>query len=225
MVRGKTVALREVGFAMEPGKITGLIGPSGSGKTTLIRAIVGAQEITGGTLRVLGLPAGSGALRRRIGYVTQTPAVYPDLTARQNLLYFASILGVARSEVGRVLKVVDMERLESQLVSTMSGGQQARVSLAVALLGEPALLVLDEPTVGLDPVLRKHLWQLFRQLADEGRSLLISSHVMDEAEQCSDLLLLRDGAVLNFSSKSALLARTGTGTVHDAFLALAEGAE
>lgn len=223
VVRGKTKALDKVTFDMAGGKITGLIGPSGSGKTTLMRAIVGAQVITSGKLDVLGLPAGSKALRRQIGYVTQSPAVYYDLTARQNLIYFAAILGAPKSAVGRALKIVDMERQGNQLVGSMSGGQQARVSLAVALLDDPALLVLDEPTVGLDPVLRKHLWDLFRQLADEGRNLLISSHVMDEAELCSDLLLLRDGKVLNFSSKQGLLQRTGTRTVHDAFLKLAGG--
>ncbi len=223
VIRAKNKALDKVTFNMSAGNITGLIGPSGSGKTTLMRAIIGAQTITSGSLTVLGLPAGSKSLRSRIGYVTQSPAVYYDLTARQNLHYFASILGAPKSAVGQALKVVDMERTGRQMVGAMSGGQQARVSLAVALLGDPELLVLDEPTVGLDPVLRKHLWELFASLAKEGRSLLISSHVMDEAEQCSDLLLLRDGAVLNFGSKQGLLDRTGTKNVHDAFLQLAGG--
>ena len=222
VVRGPNRALDNVTFGVAPGNITGLIGPSGSGKTTLMRAIVGAQLITSGKLEVLGLPAGDKRLRKQIGYVTQSPAVYADLTARQNLAYFASILGVGKQSVDRALKRVDLSAQSKQLVGSMSGGQQARVSLAVALLDDPALLVLDEPTVGLDPVLRKHLWELFRQLALDGRSLLISSHVMDEAEQCDDLLLLRDGAVLNCSSKQELLDRTKTKTVHDAFLALAE---
>lgn len=224
-MRGKNRSLHGVSFAMSRGNITGLIGPSGSGKTTLMRSIVGTQQITSGTLKILGLPAGDKRLRKRIGYVTQSPAVYHDLTARQNLRYFASILKVPKSAVGRALKIVDMEHTGSQLVGDMSGGQQARVSLAVALLDDPELLVLDEPTVGLDPVLRKHLWDLFKQLAAEGRSLLISSHVMDEAEQCADLLLLRDGEVLNFSSKERLLNRTKTATVHDAFLKLAGGSD
>lgn len=223
VVRGKIKALDNITFDMSAGNITGLIGPSGSGKTTLMRAIVGSQVITSGKLDVLGMPAGSKALRSQIGYVTQSPAVYGDLTARQNLAYFASVLGVGSSAVGKALKIVDMERQANQLVGSMSGGQQARISLAVALLDDPSLLVLDEPTVGLDPVLRKHLWDLFRQLADDGRNLLISSHVMDEAEQCSDLLLLRDGGILSFSSKHDLLKQTGTRTVHDAFLKLAGG--
>lgn len=222
VVRGTVTALDKVTFRVAAGKITGLIGPSGSGKTTLLRAIAGTQILTSGKLEVLGLPAGDKNLRRQIGYVTQSPAVYHDLTGRQNLLYFASILDADRAAVERALEIVDMKRQGGQLVGSMSGGQQARINLAVALLGEPPLLVLDEPTVGLDPVLRKHLWELFAQLAKDGRSLLVSSHVMDEAERCADLLLLRDGKVLNSSSKEALLQRTKTKTVHDAFLALAE---
>ena len=223
VVRGKIRALDGVTFNVGTGKITGLIGPSGSGKTTLLRAIVGAQVITAGSLEVLGAPASSKILRRQIGYVTQSPAVYGDLTARQNLQYFASMLCVGKPAVERTLRAVDLQRQASQLVGSMSGGQQARVSLAVALLGEPPLLVLDEPTVGLDPVLRKHLWELFADLAKSGHSLLISSHVMDEAEQCADLLLLRGGRVLSSGSKRELLDRTGTDTVHDAFLKLAGG--
>ncbi len=221
VVRGKTRALDGVSFAMRPGTITGLIGPSGSGKTTLMRVAIGAQQITAGSMTVLGLPAGSKALRKQIGYVTQSPAVYDDLTARQNLTYFASILGLGNKQVDQALQAVDLQRQSKQLVGSMSGGERARVSLAVALLDEPPLLVLDEPTVGLDPVLRKRLWDLFARLAKEGRNLLISSHVMDEAEQCPDLLLLRSGKVLHHGSKQDLLQRTHAKTVHDAFLTLA----
>jgi ABC-2 type transport system ATP-binding protein len=224
VIRGKNRALDNVSFRIPPGNITGLIGASGSGKTTLMRAVIGAQKLTYGHLTVLGLPAGSAELRKHIGYVTQSPAVYDDLTARQNLAYFAAILGVEKTEADAVLKAVDLQRQAGQVVGSMSGGQRARVSLAVALLGNPRLLVLDEPTVGLDPVLRKRLWELFARLAAEGRSLLISSHVMDEAEQCPNLLLLRDGTVLHHSSKENLLEVTGTKTVQEAFLALAGGA-
>ncbi len=216
-------ALDNVSFAITPGKITGLIGPSGSGKTTLMRAIVGAQQITSGQLSVLGQPAGSKVLRRQIGYVTQSPAVYDDLTATQNLVYFAAMLGLPKAEAGQALQAVDLQKHSKQLVGSMSGGERARVSLAVAMLGNPALLVLDEPTVGLDPVLRQHLWQLFAQLASQGKTLLVSSHVMDEAEQCPELLLLRNGKVLQHGSKAALLETTKTKTVQDAFLALAGG--
>jgi ABC-2 type transport system ATP-binding protein len=224
VVRGKSTVLSGVSFVAPAGRITGLIGPSGSGKTTLMRTIIGAQRITSGNLEVLNQPAGSKELRSRIGYVTQSPAVYNDLTAHQNLHYFARILGVGKKEVDRVLREVDLRAQANQLVGDMSGGQRARVSLAVALLGDPQLLILDEPTVGLDPVLREHLWNLFADLAGQGRALLISSHVMDEAEKCPDILLLRDGRVLHHSSKQDLLRTTHTQSVHDAFLALAGGA-
>lgn len=215
--------LHDISFSIGAGKITGLIGPSGSGKTTLMRAIVGAQRITDGELEVLGKPAGTAALRSQIGYVTQAPAVYDDLTARQNLVYFAAMAGRSDADVLRVLREVDMTEHASRLVRAMSGGQRARVSLAAALLGEPQLLVLDEPTVGLDPVLRQSLWELFAAIAASGRSLVVSSHVMDEAEQCTDLLLLRDGRVLHNGSRQALLQATHTHSVGDAFLSLAGG--
>jgi ABC-2 type transport system ATP-binding protein len=220
VVRGSSTILDNLTFGINSGKLTGLIGPSGSGKTTLIRSAVGAQKITRGTLTVLNMPAGAKPLRSQIGYVTQSPAVYGDLTVAQNLRYFATILGKGKQEVQRAIKQVDLQRQTDQLVS---GGQHARVSLAIALLGDAKLLVLDEPTVGLDPLLREHLWELFRQLAQEGRTLVISSHVMDEAEKCDDLLLLRDGKVLSFSSKPELLQKTGTKTVEAAFLRLVEG--
>jgi len=224
VVREGTTALNDVSFMIPQGKITGLIGPSGSGKTTLMRGIIGSQLLTKGELTVLGQPAGSPELRSQIGYVTQAPAVYDDLTAAQNLQYFAAILGLDRkAETARVLQAVDLQRQAAQLVGTMSGGERARVSLAVALLGEPQLLVLDEPTVGLDPVLRQSLWKLFHELAVAGRSLLISSHVMDEAEQCPELLLLRDGAVLYHGPKEKLLSTSHTKSVQAAFLRLAGG--
>lgn len=223
VVRGGKPVLTDVSFAIEPGKITGLIGPSGSGKTTLMRAIVGAQRITSGALQVLGHPAGDVQLRSRLGYVAQAPAVYEDLTAQQNLHYFARILGCDPAEVKRVLRLVDLVPQAAQLVGTMSGGQKARVSLAVALLGEPELLVLDEPTVGLDPVLRKNLWHLFAELAGQGCTLLISSHVMDEAEQCPELLLLRAGRILHHGPRTELFRRSHTKSVEAAFLHLIEG--
>jgi ABC-2 type transport system ATP-binding protein len=225
VVRGEKTILDKLTFNITSGKLTGLIGPSGSGKTTLIRTIVGAQHISSGTLTVLGNQAGAKVLRKEIGYVTQSPAVYGDLTVRQNLKYFATILGKGKTEVQRVITQVDLQGQTDQLVESLSGGQHARVSLAVALLGEAKVLVLDEPTVGLDPLLREHLWGLFRNLAAEGRTLLISSHVMDEAEKCDDLLLLRDGSILSFSAKTELLQKTSTKTVESAFLKLVEGGQ
>ena len=216
-------------FEIEPGTVTGLLGPSGSGKSTLIRALVGTQAKVTGELEVLGRPAGSAPLRSRVAYVTQSPSVYDDLTARQNLAYYAAVLGVPRAEraaqLARVLDDVDLTSHADDLAGRLSGGQRSRVSLAVALLGTPELLVLDEPTVGLDPVLRRDLWALFHRLAaDRGVTLLISSHVMDEADRCGHLLLLRDGALLASGSPRALRDRTGTDAIEDAFLKLVESA-
>lgn len=212
--------LRHVSFSIEPGKIVGLIGPSGSGKTTLMRAIVGLQKITEGSIAVLGLPAGSGALRDRVGYMAQSPSVYEDLSVAQNIRYFARVLGYPKTEVDRVIDLVDLKPQRRQVVSTLSGGQRARVSLAIALLGRPSLLVLDEPTVGLDPVLRERLWELFRALREDGVTLVISSHVMEEASRCDQLLLIRDGRMLANDSPANILSSTTTKSVEEAFLKL-----
>lgn len=223
--RGRREVLRGLDFAVPVGSVTGLLGPSGCGKTTLMRAIVGAQNRVTGTLEVLGQPAGSPALRPRLGYVTQAPSVYADLTVRQNLDYFAAVLGLSRAErsdeVERVLDEVDLTSHGDALTRDLSGGQRSRVSLAAALLGTPELLVLDEPTVGLDPVLRNSLWKLFHRLTEErGTTLLISSHVMDEADRCERLILMREGRVLAQDTPEALRRGSGVDSVEDAFLAL-----
>jgi ABC-2 type transport system ATP-binding protein len=231
VVRGTRTVLDGIDFTVPRGQVTGLLGPSGCGKSTLMRALVGAQAKVGGTLEVLGLPAGRPPLRAQVGYVTQAPSVYTDLTARQNLDYFATVLdpgarsAARRTTVATALADVDLGGHADQLVGRLSGGQRSRVSLAVALLGAPRLLVLDEPTVGLDPVLRRDLWDLFHRLAAErGTTLLVSSHVMDEAERCDRLLLLRDGRLLADDTPGALRSRTGTATVEDAFLRLVDEA-
>lgn len=213
----KTLILDKLSFVVRGGAVTGLIGPSGSGKTTLMRAIVGVQRYDG-KLEVLGQAAGSKELRPRIGYVTQTPAVYGDLTVAQNLAYFAQIVGATERQVTEIISTVDLKKQSKQIVGSLSGGQRARVSLAIALLGDPELLVLDEPTVGLDPILREELWTLFAELAHRGKTLLVSSHVMDEAERCDNLLLMRDGAVLWQGERHELLRVTKTHTVGDAFI-------
>lgn len=218
--RGRLEVLHDVNIRVPRGQVVGLLGPSGSGKSTLMRSIVGAQRIAAGTVTVLGVPAGTPALRRRIGYVTQSPSVYEDLTVAQNLRYFGRVIGAPRSDVDRVVQEVDLGSQAKQLVGNLSGGQLSRVSLAVALLGSPELLVLDEPTVGLDPVLRRDLWVLFASLAARGVSLLVSSHVMDEATRCDRILLLHDGDVLADETPAELLARTKTRDADDAFLAL-----
>ncbi|MBT3153688.1 ABC transporter ATP-binding protein [Streptomyces sp. CHD11] len=232
VVRGPRTVLRGLGFTVPRGRITGLLGPSGCGKSTLMRAIAGTQAKVTGTLDVLGGPAGHPALRTRIGYVTQAPSVYDDLTVRQNLDYFAAILDPGRAaadrrreHVTRAITDVDLTTHADALAGHLSGGQRSRVSLAVALLGTPELLVLDEPTVGLDPVLRRDLWNLFHTLAAErGTTLLISSHVMDEAERCHRLLLMRAGEILADDTPEALRTRTGSDTVEAAFLHLVDEA-
>jgi ABC-2 type transport system ATP-binding protein len=222
--RGGKLILPGLDLDVRAGVITGLLGPSGSGKSTLMRAIVGVQIVESGTVSVLGLPAGSPELRRRVGYVTQAPSVYTDLSVRENLRYFARVLGVRTTRIDDAIAIVDLGRHADQVVGTLSGGQRNRVSLATALLGEPELLVLDEPTVGLDPVLRRDLWATFRSLADGGTTLLVSSHVMDEAERTDDLILMRDGTLVASAPPRELLARTGADDLETAFLTLAEAA-
>jgi ABC-2 type transport system ATP-binding protein len=199
-------------------EVTGLLGPSGCGKTTLMRAIVGVQRIASGTVTVFGEPAGAADLRSRIGYVTQAPSVYDDLTVDENLGFFAAVLGVGARRVDACVRMVDLEADRTKVVAQLSGGQRSRVSLAVALLGEPALLVLDEPTVGLDPVLRKDLWETFHRLADEGAAVFVSSHVMDEATRCDRLVLMRDGRIIADDTPSGLLEKTGAEDIEAAFL-------
>jgi ABC-2 type transport system ATP-binding protein len=225
VVRGGNEVLHGVSLDVADGSVTGLLGPSGCGKSTLMRSIVGVQVVAGGTVTVLGLPAGSAALRRRIGYVTQAPSVYGDLTVLENLRYFARVVDVGRDRVAEVLESVALSRLASRLTSSLSGGERARVSLASALLGRPELLVLDEPTVGLDPVLRTELWRLFHELAIDGATLLVSSHVMDEAGECDQLLLMRDGALLRHSTPDELRRSTGQDDLSKAFLAVIEASE
>jgi len=220
VAKAKNVILDGLTFTVEKGTVTGLIGPSGSGKTTLMRTIIGVQKSSGGELIVLGQPAGHASLRSKIGYVTQSPAVYPDLTVAQNLHYFAVLVRADRKNVEKIIAQVQLIRQRDQLAASLSGGQLARVSLAVALLGNPELLVLDEPTVGLDPVLRNELWELFAELAEDGKTLLISSHVMDEAERCDSLLLIREGKLLWNDSRDKLLAHTKQQSVGDAFVTM-----
>jgi ABC-2 type transport system ATP-binding protein len=220
VVRGPRVVLDDFNLSVDRGTLTGLLGPSGSGKSTLMRAIVGVQQIAAGHVEVLGLPAGSEPVRSRVGYLTQSPSVYRDLTVRQNLRYFATVLDLGREAVDRAIDQVDLQSHADDLVAKLSGGQTARASLAVALLGEPELLVLDEPTVGLDPVLRRDLWKLFNDLAATGVTLLVSSHVMEEAERCGRLLLLREGALLADDSPGGLLEHTDTVDAEQAFLHL-----
>jgi ABC-2 type transport system ATP-binding protein len=220
VLRGGRPVIHDLSCTVAEGTVTGLLGPSGSGKTTLLRALVGVQRSVSGRVRVLGEPAGSARLRSEVGYVTQGSAVYRDLTVRENLAYFAALLGAPPAKVPEVLSTVSLIDRADVLVGQLSGGERARVSLATALLGSPRLLVLDEPTVGLDPLLREELWSLFHQLAESGATLVVSSHVMDEADRCQRLLLLREGALLADATPNELRQRTGAESLDQAFLRL-----
>lgn len=220
VVRGGREVIKGIEFEVSRGSVTGLLGPNGCGKSTLMRSIVGVQVVAAGTVTVLGHPAGSPVLRDRIGYATQAPAIYPDLTVIEALRYFATMLGATKSAVDDVIVDVGLEDSAHALVGQLSGGQRGRANLAVALLGTPELLVLDEPTVGSDPELRDELWALFHSLAATGRTLLISSHVMDEAARCERLLLMREGQLLAHDTPQQLRMRTGTTDLEQAFLHL-----
>lgn len=224
--RGGREVLHGIDFELLGGEVLGLLGPSGCGKSTLLRSIVGVQAGVRGSIEVLGEPAGARVLRGRIGYVTQSDSVYDDLSVLENLHFFARVLGAPRSDVDECLERIDLVAERDDVVRKLSGGQRSRVSLAVALLGRPELLVLDEPTVGLDPVLRRQLWTLFHELAtDRGLGLIVSSHVMDEARRCDRLLLMREGRLLASGTPREITERTGTADVEDAFLALVEAPE
>jgi ABC-2 type transport system ATP-binding protein len=223
--RGRRQVLNGLSFAVPVGQVTGLLGPSGSGKTTLMRAVVGVQQVRSGEVTVLGRPAGSPDLRSRVGYVTQAPSVYEDLTVRENVRYFASLYGMRSPEAEVAIADVGLSDAAGQLVRDLSGGQRGRVSLACALVGCPEVLVLDEPTVGLDPVLRVELWGRFHALAAAGTTLIVSSHVMDEAGRCDRLLLLRDGDLIADSTPAQLRADGRSEDLEEAFLNLIRARE
>jgi ABC-2 type transport system ATP-binding protein len=220
VVRGGRPVIDDLNLHVAAGSVTGLLGPSGCGKSTLMRAIIGVQVVAGGRVTVLGDLAGSPELRRRVGYVTQAPSVYGDLSISENLRYFAAIVGVGQKRIGEVIQTVGLAGREQQVVGSLSGGERSRVSLASALLNDPELLVLDEPTVGLDPVLRAELWGTFHELAAAGSTLLISSHVMDEASECDELLLMRDGTLLEQTTPERLREQTAEQDLGRAFLAI-----
>ncbi len=222
VVRGGRTVLDGLDLTVGNG-VTGLLGPSGCGKTTLMRCVAGVQQVAGGRVTVFGEPAGSASLRHRLGYVTQAVSVYDDLTVAENLRFFAQVLGVERSEVDRAIEAVDLASHRDQVVGQLSGGQRSRASLAVALLGSPSLLVLDEPTVGLDPVLRRDLWAMFHRLADDGAAVFVSSHVMDEADRCDRLLLMREGQIIADGSPGEIRQRTDSADIEAAFLRVVEG--
>lgn len=218
--RGRREVLHGISARIPRGSVTGLLGPSGSGKTTLMRAVVGVQLVKSGTVTVLGEPAGAPRLRHEVGYLTQSPSVYADLTVRENVRYFGSLYGLSKAEADETIREVGLADQSRQLVGSLSGGQHSRASLACALVGRPDVLVLDEPTVGQDPVLRDELWKKFRELASDGCTLVVSSHVMDEANRCDRLLLIREGAIIADDTPDAVKQRAGTDDLDLAFLTL-----
>jgi ABC-2 type transport system ATP-binding protein len=223
--RGRRRVLHGIDCAVPGGSVTGLLGPSGSGKTTLIRAVVGVQIVRAGTVTVLGRPAGSAELRREVGYVTQAPSIYDDLSVRENARYFASLYGLGAAHADAAIADVGLTSAHGQLVGNLSGGQRSRASLACAMIGTPRLLVLDEPTVGQDPVLRADLWAKFHAMAAAGTTLLVSSHVMDEAGRCDRLLLIREGRLVGDDTPDAIRALAGTDDLEEAFLHLIRNQE
>ncbi|MFE9689988.1 ABC transporter ATP-binding protein [Micromonospora sp. NPDC005806] len=223
--RGKRRVLQGISCAVPRGTVTGLLGPSGSGKTTLMRAIVGVQTVSSGTVTVLGRPAGAAELRDRVGYLTQAPSIYADLTVRENARYFAVLQGRGRAEADRAVADVGLADAADQLVGNLSGGQRSRASLACALVGDPELVILDEPTVGQDPVLRADLWAQFHAMAAAGTTLLVSSHVMDEAARCDRLLLIRDGRLVADDTPDTVRSTTGVDDLEQAFLRLIRASE
>ncbi len=220
VVRDGKILIPKLDLEVPRGKVMGLLGPSGSGKTTIFRSIVGVQAISEGSIQVLGIEAGTIGLRNKIGYLTQSASIYSDLTCEENLKYFSRILGTTEISVNEIIELVDLGANRKQLASTLSGGERARVALATALLGSPELLILDEPTVGLDPLLRIDLWKLFHRLAQQGKTLLISSHVMDEADRCDHLTLLREGKVLASGTPTELKTQTNSSEMEDVFINL-----
>jgi len=216
---GTMRALDGVTLRVRQGEIYGLLGPNGSGKTTLIRAIVGLVAPDSGTVSVLGHRMPDLNILGSVGYMTQAAALYPDISVEENLRFFAAISG-ADSNVDEVLKVVELDQRRNSVVATLSGGMRQRCSLACALVHRPRLLLLDEPTVGVDPQLRVQFWEHFRQMAAAGTTIVVSSHVMDEAERCQRLGLIRAGRLLGEGTPNEVRASAGTNNLEEAFLKL-----
>jgi len=219
---GRQTVLTDLSVTLPRGQIIGILGPSGSGKTTLVKAIMGLNRIRKGSISILGHRVPSLAALDAVGYMAQENALYEDLTAMDNLLFFARLCGLTRAEAAKrarqLFDFVGLTGEEKKIVGNYSGGMQRRLSLAVALIGQPPLLLLDEPTVGIDPVLRQKFWREFETLKAQGSTLLATTHVMDEASRCDRLLLLREGRIIANGTVPELLDKTGTNSVEEAFL-------
>jgi ABC-2 type transport system ATP-binding protein len=219
---GSIHAVDGVSLSIRQGEIYGLLGPNGSGKTTLIRLFLGLLHLTTGSIRLLGEKIPNKAILKTIGYMTQASALYEELTVRENIAFFAEMSGgYNQAKIDEVIALVDLEDRARSIVRTLSGGMRQRTSLACALAHQPQLLLLDEPTVGVDPQLRATFWSYFRRLADTGVTVVISSHVMDEAERCDRLGFMRQGRLLAEGSAADLRRIKGRATLEEAFLKFA----
>jgi len=219
---GKLVVLKSINLEVKRGEILGLLGPSGSGKTTLVKAIVGMSEPTEGTVTVLQTKMPSLSVVSKIGYMAQSDALYEDLNAYDNILFFASLYGMkgkeAKKRADEVLELVILRNEGKKLVKNFSGGMKRRLSLAIALVHKPEILILDEPTVGIDPVLRVEFWKEFERIRKAGVTIIITTHVMDEAEHCDRLALIRNGGIIAMGTPDELKDKSGEATVEGAFL-------
>ncbi len=225
-VFGSIRAVDDVSFDLAPGRIFGLLGPNGSGKTTLIRLLTGMARPTAGRAVVLGTPMPAREILARVGYMTQADGIYPTLTVGENARFFAAAYGVRdREAVLEALRLVNLDDRLDAVASTLSGGQRRRLSLACALVHRPPVIFLDEPTVGIDPLLRAEFWAHFRSLAAGGATIVVSSHVMDEADRCDELLFIRSGRVTARGSGAEVRARAGSDSLEEAFLRLGGAVE
>lgn len=219
---GDKVVISRISLQVGRGEIFGLLGPSGSGKTTLVKMIAGIDEATGGEIRLLNEKLPKLAMMNRIGYMAQSDALYAELSAKENLSFFGSLFGLQgarlKERIRYSMALVGLEAHLNRIVSAYSGGMKRRLSLAIALLHEPEVLILDEPTVGIDPILRKSIWRELEALCAAGTTIIVTTHVMDEADKCRRLGMIRDGKLIAIGSPSDLKARTGSATIEEAFL-------
>ncbi|REE70668.1 ABC-2 type transport system ATP-binding protein [Paenibacillus taihuensis] len=224
---GDKTVLDDISFGVERGELLGLLGPSGSGKTTLIKLITGIDKADGGSVVMLGERMPKLAMLQRFGYMAQSDALYNELTAKENLTFFGSLFGLKGKQLGsriqEAMAIVNLQDHLNKTVASYSGGMKRRLSLALALLHEPELLILDEPTVGIDPVLRQSIWHELGAMRERGTTIILTTHVMDEAEKCDRLGMIRDGKLIAIDTPAAIKEKSGTATIEEAFIVYGGG--